>query len=505
MYRILIADDERSIRSGLGKRLERMFPGIYEVVGTAADGEEALELSEKLLPDVIITDINMPKLNGLDYLDSIRGILPDARLLVISGYDKFEYAVSCMRLGVKEYFLKPVNMERMETVLKKIREELDELADTWETGQDESDVSECRRLIRTLREGQEETVFTGNVYCVAAVCSQTDWNMVVSLVRARLKKQAEVFELPVGRDFVMAIRFGTDDRDTNFLVLNRVLMMVHNYMRKENLGAVHFFIGRNSQNGADFRCSYLDAVESAQFEFPAYMAPVSSYEEIQEKKKRNCGFPPVSMLHPFLVAVRCVNRQEILRYETELLDWCRKQEGISADFVRDLYLSLTMRILSDRNEHDPTASQQRLADYREQLRLAGSPEEISDCFMDFMTEIMSQKREQDSKKQRIKDRVDDIMRENLGDSDFSLDDVASRLFLSPNYLRALFKKETGTTFTEYLTKMRMEQAKILLNGEQARVGEVAEQVGYKDARYFSSSFKKMYQISPAEYQNLEKR
>ena len=502
MYRILIADDEKSIRIGLGKCLGRLLSDIYEVVGTAADGEEALELSERLLPDVIITDINMPRLNGLDYLEAIRGILPDARLLVISGYDKFEYAVSCMRLGVKEYFLKPINMERMEEVLRKIRDELDELKHTWELEQEESDSDERQYLFKLLKRHQEKETIAGNVYCVAAVCGQADWNVVMKRIRARLEKQASVIDISDGKVYMMALWFHTADRENNFLVLSRVLTMVHNHMRKEALGTVHFFIGRDAANGADLQRSCSEAALSTDFEFPSAMAPVSSYEEIQEKKKKGCEFPPQPLCRPFMAAVSCGNMPEARRCETELLKWCKSQEGISADFIRALYCNLAMEILAGRKQGQ-NATQEELEAYRRRLHLAESPEEVSSEFMTFMTEIMDRK--QEGKKQKIKERVENIMLENMADSDFTLDDVASRLFLSPNYLRALFKKETGTTFTEYLTKIRMEQARILLKGEQARVGDVAEAVGYKDARYFSSSFKKLYQMSPVEYQNLEKK
>ena len=110
MFQILIADDEPNIREGVRQFITRRCPE-WQVVGAARDGREALEMAERFLPDCIMTDITMPHVNGLEFLEKIKGELPDAKLLILSGYDDFEYAVQGMRLGVSDYLLKPLDTE----------------------------------------------------------------------------------------------------------------------------------------------------------------------------------------------------------------------------------------------------------------------------------------------------------------------------------------------------------------------------------------------------------
>lgn len=146
-----------------------------------------------------------------------------------------------------------------------------------------------------------------------------------------------------------------------------------------------------------------------------------------------------------------------------------------------------------------------LNEYEDRLSGAESPDELYGFFTEFLDALERKCQEKDNRNHRVRERAQPIIQAHLSDSDFCLDDVAVKLFLSPNYLRALWKRETGMTSTEYITELRMERARILLKGKDRKIGDVAEQVGYRDSRYFSSSFKKLYHMSPGEYQNQESR
>ena len=131
MFQILIADDEPNIREGVRQFLTRRCPE-WQVVGAARDGKEALEMAERFLPDCIMTDITMPHVNGLEFLEKIKEELPDAKLLILSGYDDFEYAVQGMRLGVSDYLLKPLDTELLIQRLDAFAEELTQRQQQWQ-------------------------------------------------------------------------------------------------------------------------------------------------------------------------------------------------------------------------------------------------------------------------------------------------------------------------------------------------------------------------------------
>ena len=123
-YRVLLADDEEEIRAGISRKIDWSGLG-FALVGEAENGAEALELSEQLKPDVVLTDIKMPFMDGLELCRRLRQSLPAARLVVFSGFDDFEYARQAVGMGVSEYIMKPINAPEMGEVLTRLREQLD--------------------------------------------------------------------------------------------------------------------------------------------------------------------------------------------------------------------------------------------------------------------------------------------------------------------------------------------------------------------------------------------
>ena len=123
-YRVLLADDEEEIRTGISRKIDWTALG-FSLVGEAGNGEEALELAEQLRPDVVLTDIKMPFMDGLELCRRLRQSLPAAKLVVFSGFDDFEYARQAVGAGVSEYILKPINAPELAEVLNKLRDQLD--------------------------------------------------------------------------------------------------------------------------------------------------------------------------------------------------------------------------------------------------------------------------------------------------------------------------------------------------------------------------------------------
>ena len=124
-YRVLLADDEEEIRAGISRKIDWASLG-FELVGEAENGEVALELAEQLHPDVVLTDIKMPFMDGLELCRRLRQSLPAAKLVVFSGFDDFEYARQAVSMGVSEYILKPINAPELTAVLEKLRDQLDQ-------------------------------------------------------------------------------------------------------------------------------------------------------------------------------------------------------------------------------------------------------------------------------------------------------------------------------------------------------------------------------------------
>ena len=125
LYRIILADDEEEVRKSIIKKIDWQAAG-FEVVGDAENGREALEKIEALEPDVVMTDIRMPYMDGLELIERIRRKYPSMKVLIFSGFDDFEYAKQAIKLNVTEYILKPVNVEELTGILKRVKANLDE-------------------------------------------------------------------------------------------------------------------------------------------------------------------------------------------------------------------------------------------------------------------------------------------------------------------------------------------------------------------------------------------
>jgi two-component system response regulator YesN len=125
----VVAEDEERMREYLARKTAEL-DGNLECVGTAADGEEAAELVERRLPDILITDIKMPVLDGLELVERIRRTNPDLRVLIVSGYSEFEYARRAIALGVDDYILKPIDLKTLGAILRRIRIRLEASAES---------------------------------------------------------------------------------------------------------------------------------------------------------------------------------------------------------------------------------------------------------------------------------------------------------------------------------------------------------------------------------------
>ena len=218
-----------------------------------------------------------------------------------------------------------------------------------------------------------------------------------------------------------------------------------------------------------------------------------------ESSLRPCKPIPEQLYKDILTAAGCGNRSAFFQSCQDLFDWFR-QEGIrDATYMRMCILSLCYGILNN-NRDFADMSYYEFTNFQHEVMEALSLEELRTHFENFVRLRWLQQQERPLPRRTLAERVAEVVQAHLSNMDFSLDDVAGTLFISPNYLRQLFKQETGQTFTEFLTAQRMQHAKMLLGIPKMRVSDAAEQCGYADSRYFSVCFKKYWHVTPSEYQ-----
>lgn len=349
MIKILVVDDEKMIRDGIVMTMPWNEMGM-EVVGSAGDGLKALEMIREFKPHIVLTDIRMPKLDGIELLKAGKALMPSALFVMLSGYDDFTYAQQAIKYGAVDYLLKPLSEDELKKILMKLKRDL------------ENEISGyCQHLA--------------------------------------IKK---LIDKELGQ-FYLAVKHGDK---------HNALLRLGDIFGNPALGEFH-----------------LDQCRGIIIEIMYSLLDISSKAPFNLSEK--------ALLDGFVL-------EEVLIGYTNLAE------------IKDWLYRFTENLMD------------RLREYTEgnyQLMLKKAIEFVEARF----------------------------------DEDISVKDVASSIFLSPNYFSHIFKKAKGECFTDYLNRVRIEEAKKILSQGTSKVYEVAEMVGYHDYKYFSSVFKKYVGVPPIRF------
>lgn len=387
---ILIADDERVIREGIKRTIENMYPE-YQVF-VAARAEDAVKVMEEQHIHIVLTDILMPGMNGLEFMKISKRRYPYVKWVVISAHSEFSYAQEAVRLGAKDYLLKPIGKNKLQEIINNLTEEIQKDSDISRQGE------RLRASLRFLREG----------------------------VFQRLASGLDIGNLDIGpfiEDFsnyyLVMVQMDPGDRSVrleHFIVENVLSELVERHGRG-------FVVSYDRQ-------SLLGLVT---------LRENSVIEEFQQEVREH-------LTHYLKVPFQILH------------------SGLSYDFstVPQVVKRLREASASQAFELEP---------------LKGSGEKAIDVALHYIKEHYAE--------------------------DLSLEKMASVVFLNPAYFSQLFKHKTGQGYKEYVTSLRLEQAKLLLLNPKLKLAEIAERVGYQDMRHFTQMFRKRFQLTPTEYRQQE--
>ncbi len=396
MWKVLIADDEPKIRRGLRTSIERLRPDMT-VVAEAEDGETALALVKKEKPDILMIDIRMPFLSGLELIEKINGIHRDCIVIVVSGHDEFEYAKKALQLKVFEYVLKPVPQDVLASVLERAGAE----------------------LAGTRRQ-----------------------NQYITWAREQLEKNMPLLREQFLRDWVN---------------------------------------GRLSRSEIDAQAAFL-GVGRSDHQAMAVVHVVERFLQadlIQEKDRRLALF-----------AVRKVVEESLCELEplSVFIDEQENIVSIAASAGGPAWAEAISRL-----ESQVTQSLAH-AIIVAAKPVSGGPGGIPETYETLVAEISRQK-----SCGSFVVHATSYIDAHYAEPELSLEEVAAEVEISPGYLSRLLKQETGFSFIDYLTRVRITKAVQIMNDPAMKVYEVAEAVGYQSQHYFSRAFKRVFGRSPVEY------
>lgn len=528
MYRILLADDEGIMLESLKNIIESTFSEECEIY-CAKTGRAVVELAQAHSPDICFMDIQMPGLNGIQAIKEIKKFNQSVIFIVVTAYDKFTYAKEAINLGVFEFLTKPVNrrtivdictkaMGKVDEIRQKrsddlkIREKLETvvpmlesgyinnllLQDDFRTYQDNYrqllDIKEEHGYMLVVEYGDNEE----NGILTNAVGASVRASKFYSTFREICKDFFECLVGPVmGSRIILLVPFERESvtYEERVQILSKARNMIHKLETRIE-SKFRCGIGRiRKLDSADVKESYSEALCALREGKDSVM-----HIEDTPLAQKYDGEYPRELEKQYFQRVISKDTASAIDCAQRFFAWMLGQQGVTRDDVEIKVLELVMAVEKKAFFAGGVKYGFRYrGNYIRDVQSCVDYDQLKEWFLRKTKEVcqnMETAREKESVS--IVENAKKYIDENFH-KDVSLDDVSRIVDISPFYFSKLFKQEVGKNFIEYLTDVRLQNAKILLNNPQYSIKEVCVMSGYSDPNYFSRIFKKYEGVTPSEY------
>lgn len=505
MLNVVVVDDEEKIRTGIEKMITKINDG-YTVQGTYENGQALLEDMERLEVDVVLTDIKMPKMDGLALAKELNHRYPQTQCVIITGFGEFDYAQKGMRYGVKDYLLKPIKKGELQQTLQRME------AETSRERQHHAVLVE-NTLLSVFQGSEPERVQAilnrselagADYYAVIQMKSPGTMDTVRSILRTTFH-ESDVKALALTSLYPQNI--------TGVIALQGSLKEANDTLRN-----------RVFQLQSAFRSHHLSVIGGVSRLRPGWNGLCESFTEAKEalveafyhRERVNLQFSD-GVLRSGAVLEMPQRLYDELREAFEALDGERVEQCIGKAFTEVRKAKGNLESMSDgliqiffignRTFREMTGRVPEAFRSKDEWNEAwtycmdvGELERVvRERCLSAVNDIQEQEKTQGN---LIVQRVKQFIKEHY-QTTLELNDLADHVYLSPNYLSKRFKDETGLTITQYIMQVRIQQAKtILKNHFELKTYEVGDRVGYSDSAYFNRIFKKEVGLTPQEYKKV---
>lgn len=516
MYRALIVDDEPKVRNGLTRLIPALDPE-WTVIGQAKNGIEALEMVRKDIPDLVITDIRMPNMNGLDLLNYLREY--PVQVVILSGYGYFEYAKTAIRFGAFDYLLKPLKPEEVRDLLGRLKKEIRKPAvqvtaaaadfhyaklwKDWLLGIEDSADHSGRLRQQIPEDAASFRVLAIDIEDLDELVTEDQWGdrqLVTFAVRNI------VYEILNGCEGLSTRFLFGNSSQIYFLLMNAacprqlyetIIYEVHRWVRI----SISLGISGETCHFEQLPHAFSQAREALLNRWIYGSGKVHEYEGSSDEGKDSSGYPSdldaalVLSLREGEVQRAC---ETLRRFVGTILE-----RNAGYPIFHGYCLQLLSSVVRYVHEQKITALvfQDELKPY-EWFQVNFSADDFI-RFVDELIAVSIAKAEwkKQQKHNRTLEAAVNYIHQNYV-NDFSLNDVAAKAGMSGSYFSSFFKQEMGMSFIEYLTQFRMDKAKSLMTDPNLKLYNISQMVGYQDVKYFSRLFKKTEGVTPGEYRQF---
>lgn len=499
MYKVLITDDEKNIRLGIQAMIKREFPKLETFI--AADGQESLERINEIDPDILITDIKMPLLDGIQLIRALQDRDKKPAVIILSGYDDFAYAKEAIKYKVKDYILKPVNRSELFNRLNTIIEELESSNNMTYQHMDEYRASQLNYILLNpnLQSEQIESLYQKmqinpyvNGYYVGVIDSGGDiegtdfLNLINQMLPAK------------GKDTTISF-LDKDDRSIIITADIQVFSHLKGHLGKDRHFMVTIGVSQKVEDLKELKKTYEQALVALKYHFVYPRSQVIFYDKIKEKQ--NLTSMPVDLINKISNMLGTDRENEMKSYLMQVMDY---------DVIASSNISYLESLNNEINEvifkgFFAKLGQESLETFKLLNKMGNiynfnNFHEYSHALEDLLMRIHEYNKQMKAvySEQKYMDRAIEYIRSNYY-KDLNLAVVSNYISLNYSYFSHMFKEFTGQNFVDYLKMVRIEEARKLLKESDYKVFEISEKVGYKNPKQFARVFRELEGISPKEY------
>ncbi len=512
MKKIMLVDDEILIRESIRERIDWEREGFH-YCGDASDGELALPLIEEHMPDILITDIKMPFMDGLELCSVVRQRFPQIKVIILSGHDDFHYAQTALRLGASDYCLKPFSAADLLQLLRAVSDRIDE-----EESEKKRETYTAEKLFADLCGGLVNTAAAIQVadqlklplmtshYAVAILTlssthpAQNELDPTTCLEAGRwmdeqLRSHLDYFMYKRSRtETVLIIKCKPSDDIATLLqsLVSELQPSLNTTFHCE----LTLSSGHIQERLQGIHISYLEA-EKENIERRMFQQNKDALMHASSDGSRENVLLDRNGLLDFMKLGSSKEAPQFIRDFTAGLD------GVNWDSLYAYYLihDLTLEMIAAAKQHFQTSlsAGDLLPELQQQIKHIQSINDCQHYLLNLLQQLWQWRQAGADKYSELIHAAKLYIRQNYKDDQLSLFDISKQIAVSSSHLSKIFSQETGQTMTDYLTLIRMNKAKELLRLTRYKTFEIAFQVGYKDPHYFSNLFKKVTGLTPTEY------
>ena len=505
--KVVVVEDEILIREGICKLINKMFPDL-EVVGSAENGQEGLACIERDKPALVITDIRMPVMDGLEMLKQAqeKGLFP--KVIVLSAYSEFSYAQQAVRLGVNDYLIKPIVVQEFVQVINKMQQLCEQ---------------EEKRTPEVM--GNLENIMSGIIHGTSIINEQTEEFL---LRKYNIKDDTPILELLVYMGDFFEDKCKRKRQELGMLMEREKKLrfcMVDLEYDKSILVLIYGYSSRQELERWYQNCILLQKRDINEQKISHGMIEVTGIQEI--RKGYQCLLPymdwtivlgddvlisypkttkvqtevcvyPVDLENQLKIAICASEKEKIIKVVHRFEKYFSNGKVFLPKEIKESYVRFLWAFIN-------IAKEVNIVEYKEidqrvllnQIMSAKTEHELHACCMQLLERIREDEDASEVISLAVK-KAQSMIHEFYADG-ITLGEIADRLNMTQEYLGTQFHKAVGEPFSAYIRNYRLSKAKELLIGTQLKQYEVAERVGYADAKYFARVFKEHVGMSPAEY------